>query len=67
MANEKTAGFSSANHVGITVSSLEKSVAFYEGLTGVKIANNDEIGGPRMAKTQGQDDTFSKATFNWII
>ncbi|WP_367575545.1 hypothetical protein [Sphingobacterium tenebrionis] len=51
----------------MTVSSLEKSVAFYEGLTGVKIANNDEIGGPRMAKTQGQDDTFSKATFNWII
>lgn len=56
MANEKIAGFSRGNHVEITVSNLEKSIAFYEALTGVKIANKDEIGDLRMAKTQGLDD-----------
>jgi len=60
MSNERISGFSRANHVGITVSNLEKSIAFYEALTGVKIANKDEIGGPRMAKTQGLDDTLIK-------
>ncbi|RAJ78972.1 catechol 2,3-dioxygenase-like lactoylglutathione lyase family enzyme [Chitinophaga dinghuensis] len=60
MANTKVSGFSRANHVGITVSNLEKSIAFYEALTGTKISNKDEIGGPRMAKTQGLEDTRIK-------
>lgn len=60
METNKTAGLSRANHVGITVSNLEKSVAFYEALTGIKVSNIDEIGGPRMAKTQGLEDTRIK-------
>lgn len=51
-------GFSVVNHIGITVSDLERSIKFYETLTGVKIANRDEIGGKRMAQTQGLDDTL---------
>lgn len=57
MLNERSSGFSRANHVGISVSNLEKSIAFYEALTGVKISNIDEIGGPRFAQTQGLPDT----------
>lgn len=53
-------GFTRANHVGITVKNLEKSIAFYEALTGTKVSNIDEIGGPRMAKTQGLNDTKIK-------
>ncbi|WP_370901096.1 VOC family protein [Chryseobacterium gossypii] len=53
-------GFSRANHVGITVKNLEKSIAFYEALTGTRVSNIDEIGGPRMAKTQGLNDTKIK-------
>lgn len=60
METQKTAGFSRANHVGITVSNLEASIQFYETLTGIKVSNIDEIGGPRMAKTQGLDDTRIK-------
>ncbi|OPC03552.1 glyoxalase [Elizabethkingia ursingii] len=59
MSNKLT-GFSRANHVGITVSNLEKSIAFYEALTGTKVSNIDEIGGERMAKTQGLKDTRIK-------
>ncbi|AQX85051.1 VOC family protein [Elizabethkingia sp. HX WHF] len=59
MSNKLT-GFSRANHVGITVSNLEKSIAFYEALTGIKVSNIDEIGGERMAKTQGLEDTRIK-------
>ncbi|MCL1664722.1 MAG: VOC family protein [Flavobacteriaceae bacterium] len=59
MSNKLT-GFSRANHVGITVSNLEKSIAFYEALTGTKVSNIDEIGGERMAKTQGLEDTRIK-------
>ncbi|MBS0950207.1 VOC family protein [Weissella minor] len=50
-------GFSLVNHVGITVSDLDKSIAFYEALAGKKIANRDAIGGKRMAQVQGLDDT----------
>lgn len=50
--SEKTAGFSQVNHVGITVSNLEKSIVFYEALTGKKISNIDEIGGKRMAERE---------------
>lgn len=53
-------GFSVANHVGITVSDLDKSIEFYEALTGMKISNKDAIGGARMAQTQGLDDTLIK-------
>ena len=61
MSNEHpSSGFSRANHVGITVSNLEKSIAFYEALTGTKVSNVDEIGGPRMAQTQGLKDTRIK-------
>jgi len=60
METKKISGFSRANHVGITVSNLEKSIAFYEALTGRKVANIDEIGGPRMARTQGLVDTKIK-------
>lgn len=45
-------GFSIVNHVGITVSDLDKSIAFYEALAGKKIANRDAIGGQRMAQLQ---------------
>ncbi|GAB6439521.1 MULTISPECIES: VOC family protein [Bacillus] len=58
--SEKTAGFSQVNHVGITVSNLEKSIVFYEALTGKKVSNTDEIGGKRMAQTQGLEDTRIK-------
>jgi catechol 2,3-dioxygenase-like lactoylglutathione lyase family enzyme len=57
MAN---AGFSVVNHIGITVSNLEKSINFYETLTGEKVSNVDTIGGERMAQTQGLDDTLIK-------
>ncbi|MFB6454118.1 VOC family protein [Chitinophaga sp. Hz27] len=60
MAQKNVPGFSRANHVGITVSNLEKSIVFYEALTGLKVSNIDEIGGPRMAKTQGLEDTRIK-------
>lgn len=53
-------GFSMVNHIGITVSNLEKSIEFYEALTGRKITNKDVIGGKRMAQTQGLDDTLIK-------
>ncbi|WP_118975991.1 VOC family protein [Taibaiella koreensis] len=53
-------GFSRANHVGITVSSLEASIAFYEALTGTKVSNVDQIGGARMARVQGLEDTQIK-------
>lgn len=53
-------GFTRANHVGITVKNLEKSIIFYETLTGTKVSNIDEIGGERMAKTQGLKDTRIK-------
>ncbi|MFB8591239.1 VOC family protein [Enterococcus casseliflavus] len=53
-------GFSMVNHVGITVSNLEHSIQFYEALTGKKIANQDTIGGKRMAQTQGLADTLIK-------
>lgn len=53
-------GFSIVNHIGITVSDLEESIKFYEALTGEKIANKDQIGGKRMAQTQGLDDTLIK-------
>lgn len=55
-----TKGFTRANHVGITVKNLEKSIVFYEALTGIKVSNIDEIGGERMAKTQGLTDTKIK-------
>ncbi|AHF14378.1 VOC family protein [Niabella soli] len=55
--NTQTKGFSRANHVGITVKDLEKSIQFYEALTGIKISNRDEIGGKRMAQVQGLKDT----------
>ncbi|CAM2969207.1 VOC family protein [Chryseobacterium flavum] len=55
-----TKGFTRANHVGITVKNLEKSIAFYEALTGTKVSNIDIIGGERMAKTQGLNDTRIK-------
>ena len=48
------------NHVGITVSNLEESIKFYEALTGTKISNIDQIGGKRMAQTQGLDETLIK-------
>lgn len=35
MTNTNT-GFSMVNHVGITVSNLERSIQFYEALTGKK-------------------------------
>ncbi|MBZ4191843.1 VOC family protein [Niabella beijingensis] len=54
----KTTGLSRANHVGITVKDLEKSITFYEALTGLKVSNRDEIGGARMARVQGLDDTL---------
>lgn len=57
---EKTASFSQVNHVGITVSNLEKSIVFYEALTGKKVSNIDEIGGKRMAQTQGLENTRIK-------
>lgn len=53
-------GFSLVNHIGITVSNLDKSIQFYEALTGRKIANKDVIGGKRMAQTQGLEDTMIK-------
>lgn len=55
-----TKGLSTVNHVGITVKSLEKAIPFYEALTGKKVANKDQIGGKRMAQTQGLDDTLIK-------
>ena len=55
-----TKGFTRANHVGITVKNLENSIVFYEALTGTKVSNIDEIGGERMAKTQGLTDTKIK-------
>jgi catechol 2,3-dioxygenase-like lactoylglutathione lyase family enzyme len=60
METRKTSGFTCANHVGITVSNLETSIAFYEALTGSKVSNIDKIGGPRMARTQGLEDTLIK-------
>ncbi|GAB0156669.1 VOC family protein [Chryseobacterium sp. Alg-005] len=60
MENNINKGFTRANHVGITVKNLERSIVFYETLTGIKVSNIDEIGGPRMAKTQGLNDTKIK-------
>lgn len=38
---ENIKGFTRVNHVGITVKNLEKSIAFYEALTGIKVSNID--------------------------
>ncbi|RBL92453.1 VOC family protein [Chitinophaga flava] len=54
----KNEGFSRANHVGIVVTNLDKSIAFYEALTGLKISNRDMIGGDRMAHVMGLDKTL---------
>jgi catechol 2,3-dioxygenase-like lactoylglutathione lyase family enzyme len=43
MSNKLT-GFSRANHVGITVSNLEKSIAFYEALTESKSPISMKLG-----------------------
>jgi catechol 2,3-dioxygenase-like lactoylglutathione lyase family enzyme len=51
-------GFTRANHVGIVVSNLDRSIAFYEALTGKKISNRDQIGGERMARVQGLEKTL---------
>ena len=53
-------GFSAVNHVGSTVSNLDKAIEFYETLTGKEISNKDQIGDNLSAQTQGQDDTLSK-------
>lgn len=57
MSTLKT-GFRKVNHVGIVVKDLDKSIAFYEALTGIKVSNVDKIGGDRMAKVQGLDKTL---------
>jgi catechol 2,3-dioxygenase-like lactoylglutathione lyase family enzyme len=51
-------GFSRANHVGIVVANLDKSIAFYEALTGLKVSNIDQIGGDRMAQVLGLKKTL---------
>ncbi len=56
--NIMSKGFSTVNHVGITVSNPDKSIEFYEALTGKKIVNRDELSGKRMAQTQGLDNTL---------
>lgn len=48
---------SAVNHIGITVSNLDKAIEFYEALTGKKVSNVDQIGGKRMAASQGLEDT----------
>lgn len=53
-------GLNRANHVGIVVSDLTESIRFYEALTGAKIENTDQIGGPRMAAVQGLDKVLIK-------
>ncbi|MBY3537524.1 VOC family protein [Rhizobium laguerreae] len=53
-------GLSRANHVGIVVSDLASSIKFYEALTGTKIENVDQIGGPRMAAVQGMEKVLIK-------
>lgn len=53
-------GLTRANHVGISVSDLARSITFYEALTGTKIENVDQIGGPRMAAVQGMDKVLIK-------
>lgn len=54
----KSKGFSRANHVGIVVANLDKSIAFYEALTGLKVTNVDQIGGDRMAQVLGLKKTL---------
>lgn len=51
-------GFSRANHVGIVVTNLDKAIAFYEALTGLKVSNVDQIGGDRMAQVLGLKKTL---------
>ncbi|WP_241657585.1 VOC family protein [Flavobacterium cerinum] len=60
METANKGGFNRVNHVGITVANLEKSIVFYEALTGTKVSNVDEIGGSRMARVQGLDKTLIK-------
>ncbi len=50
-------GFNRVNHVGIVVSDLNRSVTFYEALTGRKVSNVDQIGGDRMAQVLGLKKT----------
>ena len=56
--SSKNKGFSRANHVGIVVANLDKSIAFYEALTGLKVTNVDQIGGDRMAQVLGLKKTL---------
>ena len=48
-------GLRKINHVGIVVADLDKSIRFYEALTGVEVRNTDMVGGPRLAALKDID------------
>lgn len=53
-----TIGVDRANHVGISVSDLGRSLRFYQALTGVTATPEDKVGGPRMAGVLGLEKTL---------
>jgi len=52
-----TIGMNRANHVGISVRDLGRSLQFYQALTGVEATPEDRVGGPRMAGVLGLERT----------
>jgi catechol 2,3-dioxygenase-like lactoylglutathione lyase family enzyme len=62
--NDKKKHFTRGNHIGISVSNLDSSIAFYKALTGTDPENVDQIGGREFGQLQGVEDTLIKfATF----
>lgn len=61
-----TIQLSGIQHVGVPVSNLERSMAFYEDIFGVKAEIVDFADHPRVAAAVGLPDAKIKVAFLWV-